>query len=170
MLAAPTRGMDGEEEGITLIVTLLPGADADSVQKQLAGRGLWVRRLASGHDIQFIIEPGSARVAAASIEAIEGVAAVAAERSSHPRMDDHPSELDVGGVRLGGDAPPVLMAGPCGVESEEQIHRIATHLGGLGVEFLRGGAFKTRTSPYAFQGHGAPALAWMREAADAARA
>jgi 3-deoxy-7-phosphoheptulonate synthase len=150
-----------------LIVTLLPGADADAVQRQLAGRGLWVRRLAAGSDIQFYIEPGSARVAALAIQSMEGVAAVAAEASAHPLVDDHPPALDVGGARVGAGVHPVLMAGPCGVESEAQIHEIARHLGALGVEFLRGGAFKARTSPYVFQGHGEPALSWLREAADA---
>jgi 3-deoxy-7-phosphoheptulonate synthase len=168
MLAAHPRGTAGKKEGRSLIVTLSPGADADSVQRELTGRGLWVRRLAAGRDVQFYIEAGSARIDAGSLAVIDGVATVAAERSAHPRVDHHPAALDVGGVAVGVGATPVIMAGPCGVESEEQIHGIAARLGDLGVEFLRGGAFKTRTSPYAFQGHGAPALAWMRDAADAA--
>jgi 3-deoxy-7-phosphoheptulonate synthase len=151
-----------------LIVTLEPGADADAVQRQLAGRGLWVRRLQSDRGIQFFVEPGSAHIDPASLSAIAGVAAVAAEPSPHPLVDRHPAAVTAGGVVIGGDAVPVLMAGPCGVESEAQIHGIASRLGPMGVEFLRGGAFKTRTSPYAFQGHGAPALRWLREAADAA--
>jgi 3-deoxy-7-phosphoheptulonate synthase len=64
---------------------------------------------------------------------------------------------------------PVLMCGPCSVESQEQVSVIAAHLARLGVAFLRGGAFKPRTSPYAFQGHGAEALVWLRRAADAHR-
>ncbi|MDH3297655.1 MAG: 3-deoxy-7-phosphoheptulonate synthase, partial [Gemmatimonadota bacterium] len=68
--------------------------------------------------------------------------------------------------RIGGAAPPVLFAGPCSVESEDQIHTVARRLAGLGVRFLRGGAFKPRTSPYDFQGLGREALRWMRNAAD----
>jgi 3-deoxy-7-phosphoheptulonate synthase len=151
-----------------LIVTLQPGADADAVQRQLAGRGLWVRRLQSGRDVQFYVEPGSARVDAASLLGIPGVAAVAAEPSAHPRVDAHPGSVLAGGIAIGGEAGPVLMAGPCSVESEAQVHGIAARLGALDVEFLRGGAFKTRSSPYAFQGHGEPALGWLRDAADAA--
>src|SRR5207245_62376 len=53
------------------------------------------------------------------------------------------------------------------VESREQIAALAAALAPLGVCFLRGGAFKPRSSPYSFQGRGAPALAWLRSAADA---
>jgi 3-deoxy-7-phosphoheptulonate synthase len=150
-----------------LIVTLVPGSDADAVQRQLVGMGLWVRRLAAGEDVQFYVEPGSARVDPDRLRSLGGVAAVAAEPTPHPLVDAHPPMVEAGGAVIGG-ATPVLMAGPCGVESEERIHAIAERLGGLGVEFLRGGAFKTRTSPYAFQGHGEPALRWLREAADSA--
>jgi 3-deoxy-7-phosphoheptulonate synthase len=151
-----------------LIVTVVRGADPDAVQRELTGRGLWVRRLQAGEDVQFYVEPGSARLGAAAIEAIDGVAAVASELSAHPLVDAHAGGVEVGDVRIGGGSEPILMAGPCGVESEAQIHGIAQRLGELDVEFLRGGAFKTRTSPYAFQGHGEPALSWLREAANAA--
>jgi 3-deoxy-7-phosphoheptulonate synthase len=151
-----------------LIVTVVRGADPDAVQRELTGRGLWVRRLQAGADVQFYVEPGSARIEAAEIQAMDGVASVAAAPSAHPLVDAGAGAVAVGDVRIGGDASPVLMAGPCGVESEAQIHEIAAYLAGLDVEFLRGGAFKTRTSPYAFQGHGEPALGWLRDAANAA--
>ncbi len=150
-----------------MIVTLKPGADPDEVQRQLVGRGLWVRRLGTGEAVQFFVEPSSAHVDAEAVSAIDGVAGVAAEPSPHPLMDALPDFLDIDGVRLGGNAAPIVMAGPCGVESEEGIHEIARFVGELDVEFLRGGAFKTRSSPYAFQGRGEPALRWLREAADA---
>jgi len=60
----------------------------------------------------------------------------------------------------------VVMAGPCSVESAEQIEIIAARLSKLGVRVLRGGAFKPRTSPYSFQGLGQPGLELMRRAAD----
>jgi len=60
----------------------------------------------------------------------------------------------------------VMIAGPCAVESEEQIHGIAQTLSRMGVRFLRGGAFKPRTSPYAFQGLEEEGLRLIRKAAD----
>ncbi|WP_084448924.1 3-deoxy-7-phosphoheptulonate synthase [Thermococcus chitonophagus] len=59
-----------------------------------------------------------------------------------------------------------IIAGPCAIESEEQIMKVAEFLAELGIKVLRGGAFKPRTSPYSFQGHGEEALKWMRKAAD----
>jgi 3-deoxy-7-phosphoheptulonate synthase len=61
------------------------------------------------------------------------------------------------GTRIGGDEV-VLMAGPCAVESEQQIMSIARRLRGLGATILRGGAFKPRTSPYSWQGLGTEGL------------
>ena len=61
---------------------------------------------------------------------------------------------------------PLLVAGPCSVESEEQMEAVAAHLAAIGVRFLRGGAYKPRTSPYSFQGLGVRGLVMMREAAD----
>jgi len=59
---------------------------------------------------------------------------------------------------------PVVIAGPCAVESEEQILRIAEAVKNAGALALRGGAFKPRTSPYDFQGHGEEALKWLAKA------
>ncbi|WP_027481478.1 bifunctional 3-deoxy-7-phosphoheptulonate synthase/chorismate mutase [Deinococcus pimensis] len=66
--------------------------------------------------------------------------------------------LDLGGVRVGGDAPQVLVAGPCSIESEEQMDATARFLSERGVKILRGGAYKPRTSPYGFQGMGVDGL------------
>ena len=60
----------------------------------------------------------------------------------------------------------VVIAGPCSVESDEQLKGTARLVAREGARILRGGAFKPRTSPYAFQGHGEEALRWMRAAAD----
>ncbi len=73
--------------------------------------------------------------------------------------------VDVDGIPVG-DGFFTVMAGPCSVESEEQIHRIAAFLSGLGVKILRGGAFKPRTSPYSFQGLGERGLKYLRDAAE----
>ena len=68
-------------------------------------------------------------------------------------------------VVFGGDSP-VVVAGPCSAESEEQILRIAEAIKISGAQALRGGAFKPRTSPYDFQGYGEAALKWMAKARD----
>jgi 3-deoxy-7-phosphoheptulonate synthase len=74
--------------------------------------------------------------------------------------------VDIGrGVRIGGPDV-VVAAGPCAVESAEQIHIIAERVARLGAKLLRGGAFKPRTSPYTFQGLGEKGLKFIREAAD----
>lgn len=69
------------------------------------------------------------------------------------------------GVSVGG-AEVVIMAGPCSVESREQIFAVAETVSKAGAKFLRGGAFKPRTSPYSFQGLGEEALKLLREAGD----
>lgn len=68
-------------------------------------------------------------------------------------------------VIIGGDEV-VVMAGPCAVESREQAMVIADYVARAGAKILRGGAFKPRTSPYAFQGMGEEGLKILREAAD----
>jgi 3-deoxy-7-phosphoheptulonate synthase len=75
------------------------------------------------------------------------------------------SVFQIGDVTIGGNAV-VVMAGPCSVESEAQIFAIAEHVSKAGAKVLRGGAFKPRTSPYAFQGLGEEGLQLMRAAAD----
>src|SRR5690606_18106098 len=69
------------------------------------------------------------------------------------------------GVTIGADEF-VVMAGPCSVESEEQLKIIATQVKESGAKILRGGVFKPRTSPYAFQGLGIEGLKLMRKVAD----
>ena len=70
------------------------------------------------------------------------------------------------GVTIGGEKVAVI-AGPCAIENRDQIFAIAKCVKSVGAGFLRGGAFKPRSSPYSFQGLGIPGLEVMREAADA---
>src|SRR5208282_327575 len=70
------------------------------------------------------------------------------------------------GVQVG-NSRVAVMAGPCSIENREQIFETAARVKAAGGTFLRGGAFKPRSSPYAFQGMGIPGLEIMREAADA---
>lgn len=71
----------------------------------------------------------------------------------------------IGGTTIGGGHP-VLVAGPCSVESREQVREVAAALQRAGVTVIRGGAFKPRTSPYDFQGLGFEGLKLLKEAAD----
>ncbi len=77
----------------------------------------------------------------------------------------HPEDtvVDVNGVKVGGGTFAVI-AGPCSVESEEQIVEVARDVMASGASMLRGGAFKPRTSPYSFQGMGTPGLDLLLEA------
>jgi 3-deoxy-7-phosphoheptulonate synthase len=82
-----------------------------------------------------------------------------ANRAFHP--DD--SVIDVGGVKIGGRQMQVI-AGPCSVETREQIIGVAKSVKMAGAHLMRGGAFKPRTSPYSFQGMGMPGLELLKEA------
>ncbi|MGC2324113.1 MAG: 3-deoxy-7-phosphoheptulonate synthase, partial [Terriglobales bacterium] len=72
--------------------------------------------------------------------------------------------VDVGGVRIGNGEPVVVIAGPCSVESREQLLTTARAVKSAGARLLRGGAYKPRTSPYDFQGLGEEALELLAEA------
>ncbi|MBD3409055.1 MAG: 3-deoxy-7-phosphoheptulonate synthase [Ignavibacteriales bacterium] len=74
--------------------------------------------------------------------------------------------VEVGGAKIGGDNF-VVMAGPCAVESREQIAQCALHASETGAHVLRGGCFKPRTSPYSFQGLGFKGLEYLKEAGEA---
>ncbi len=71
--------------------------------------------------------------------------------------------LDIGGVKIGGDEV-VMMAGPCTVESEDQLFKTAAAVAKAGARILRGGAYKPSTSPYSFQGMGIAGLELLKEA------
>ncbi len=73
--------------------------------------------------------------------------------------------INIGDIAIGGRAI-VLMAGPCAVESEKQLDIIAASVSRYGARLLRGGAFKPRTSPYAFQGLGEEGLKHLRKVGD----
>ncbi len=84
------------------------------------------------------------------------------------RRDARPGRTVVrlrSGATFGGDEI-AICAGPCGVESSEQLDQAARAVAGAGANVLRGGAYKPRTSPYSFQGLGEEALKMLRDAAD----
>jgi 3-deoxy-7-phosphoheptulonate synthase len=74
--------------------------------------------------------------------------------------------VKAGNVEIGG-CKVVMMAGPCSVESRDQMMRVAERVARAGASIIRGGAFKPRSSPYSFQGLGEEGLKLLREAADA---
>jgi len=78
-------------------------------------------------------------------------------------IKDATSEISVGETKIGGEEIGVI-AGPCSVESEEQIMKIAKAVKAAGASMLRGGAYKPRTSPYSFQGLGREGLEFMVQA------
>lgn len=82
--------------------------------------------------------------------------------------DFHPEStvVTVGSVKIGNGLPPVVMAGPCSIESEAQMLVSARVVKASGAQILRGGAFKPRTGPHSFQGLGVEGLKYLRRAGD----
>jgi 3-deoxy-7-phosphoheptulonate synthase len=93
------------------------------------------------------------------------------KRASREFRNGEPSEVFVpapnGFVAFGQNHPIVQVAGPCSVENEEMIVETARRVKAAGASFLRGGAYKPRTSPYSFQGYGESALDWLVAAREA---
>ena len=105
-----------------------------------------------------------ASVAIGAMNGVENIVAISksyklASREFHPQS----TVIDIDGVKIGG-AEPVIMAGPCAVESREQILETAEIIKKGGAQFLRGGAYKPRTSPYSFQGLEVEGLKYLAEA------
>jgi 3-deoxy-7-phosphoheptulonate synthase len=104
------------------------------------------------------------------LEAMEGVERVVKVLQPYKlvsrEFQPHPTVVEVRGVRIGGPEV-VLMAGPCSVESRDQILQAARAVKEAGAVMLRGGAFKPRTSPYSFQGLEEEGLRLLAEAREA---
>ncbi len=108
----------------------------------------------------------------AEIEALRAAAGVEAViQIAHPfklvsrQLRQRPTIVEVGRVKIGAGNL-VVIAGPCSVESAEQLMETATAVKASGANMLRGGAYKPRTSPYDFQGLGVEALRLLREASE----
>ena len=130
-------------------------ADIEGVKKEMETYGLKMM-VSRGIDCTILgAEGNAAAVDQEKISLLSGVDRVMrvsepykmANRKYHPQD----TEIDVGGVQIGGKQIGVI-AGPCSVESEDQIAEIARAVKAAGACALRGGAYKPRTSPYAFQG------------------
>jgi len=142
--------------------------DKERLRAYLAGRGFTVREIVGEQETIFGAV-GIAPVDARQVELLPGVARVIPITSPYKlasrefRRED--SVIAVGPVRIGGPRV-VVIAGPCAVESREQVLESAEIVRASGAVLLRAGAFKPRTSPYAFQGLGEEGLRYLREAGE----
>lgn len=107
------------------------------------------------------------RLASVPVDAMPGVETSVAISKSYKlaSREFHPASsiVRVGAIEIGGESP-VVMAGPCAVESKEQLFEAAEIVKKGGAQFLRGGAYKPRTSPYSFQGLEEKGLEYLAEA------
>ncbi|MEK7404487.1 MAG: 3-deoxy-7-phosphoheptulonate synthase [Acidobacteriota bacterium] len=105
----------------------------------------------------------------ADLEALDGVKEAHRIMSPYKLASRHfrpaGTVVKIGEVEIGGETV-IIMAGPCSVESREQIMTAAERVARAGARVIRGGAFKPRTSPHSFQGLGEEGLRYLREAAD----
>jgi 3-deoxy-7-phosphoheptulonate synthase len=111
---------------------------------------------------------GQGRPDAGIIEMLDGVHEVVRISSPYKlasrTFKAEPTVVTVGDIRIGGDEV-IVMAGPCSAESEQQVRAAAAAVRRAGAKVLRGGAFKPRSSPYAFQGLGEEGLRLLHDAA-----
>ena len=145
-------------------------AEVEAVVEKIRSLGLTPHAIPGAQRVAIGITGNKGALEAGLFMGLPGVAD--AIRVSQPfklvsrEVKEEDTVLDVGGVKLGGNAI-AIMAGPCSVESKDQILEAAAGVKQHGATFLRGGAFKPRTSPYEFQGlgeEGLKLLALAREA------
>ncbi len=155
-----------------MIVIMKHSATADEIARVVSNiEGLGFKaHLSSGEERTIIGVIGDERpVEPEHFELFDGVERVV--RILHPfklaSRDFHPDDsiVKINGVSVGGNQV-IVMAGPCSIESREQLRETAAAVKAAGAHILRGGAFKPRTSPYAFQGLGLKGLELLREARD----
>lgn len=155
-----------------MIIVLKPEAPADSAERliaRIADAGLKPLHM-PGAERVVLGALGDERVLAElaldSDPAVESVKPILAPYKLVSReLQAHDTVVDVGGVSIGGDRLAVI-AGPCAVESAEQLHETASAVKAAGATLLRAGAYKPRTSPYGFSGHGPDGLKILREVGD----
>ena len=146
-----------------------PETQVQSVIDRLVGLGFDVHRSTGVRHTLLGAVGARGDVEVGDLEVLEGVQEVLrisapyklASRAFRPEG----TVIEIGKVKIGGPEV-IMMAGPCSVESRDQINRVADLVATNGARFLRGGAFKPRSSPYSFQGLGEEGLRLMREAAD----
>jgi 3-deoxy-7-phosphoheptulonate synthase len=155
-----------------MLVVMQEGADESQIQKvidRLVGMGFIVHR-SSGvmHTVLGGVGPVG-DVDPIEFEVMEGVKECHRIVSPYKLASRHfrpgGTVVKIGDVEIGGDQV-VMMAGPCSVESRDQIGCVAEVVARGGAKVIRGGAFKPRSSPYSFQGMGEEGLRLLRDAAD----
>ena len=156
-----------------MVVVMQEGATEDQIQRainKLMEMGFDIHRSTGARQTVLGAVGALVDFDTRDIELQDGVAEVVRISAPYKLASRHfrpeGSVIQLGkGVAVGGEQV-VVMAGPCSVESAEQIETIAASVAKAGVRVLRGGAFKPRTSPYSFQGLGKIGLQLMRAAAD----
>ena len=155
-----------------MIVVMKPGSTQENlaaVVKKIEAAGLRTH-LSKGEEVTIVGVIGDKKIIAnLELQMMAGVDKTVriTEKYKLVSRDFHPEDtiIDAGGVKIGGNEV-VVMAGPCAVESLEQLREAAAAVKKCGAKFLRGGAFKPRTSPYDFQGLGEDGLKLLRKVAD----
>lgn len=155
-----------------MIVVMKPGSTQENlsaVVKKIESAGLRTH-LSKGEEVTIVGVIGDKKIIAnLELQMLEGVDKTVriTEKYKLVSRDFHPEDtvIDAGGVKIGGKEI-VVMAGPCAVESLEQLREAAQSVKACGAKFLRGGAYKPRTSPYDFQGLGEDGLKLLRQVAD----
>ncbi|MBE7706528.1 MAG: 3-deoxy-7-phosphoheptulonate synthase [Cyanobacteria bacterium SIG30] len=156
-----------------MIVVMEPGASEaqiERVSEYLVKHGFKIN-LNRGDVLTVIAAIGDKRlINPHSISSLEGVHDVKLIQEPYKMASKNAKDKDTiiefkNGVKIGGDAKPVLMVGPCSVEKDyEGLLKVAIAAKEMGCQFLRGGAFKPRTSPYDFQGLEEKGLQYLAKA------
>ena len=155
-----------------MIVVMKPGSTQENlaaVVKKIEAAGLRTH-LSKGEEVTIVGVIGDKKIIAnLELQMMAGVDKTVriTEKYKLVSRDFHPEDtiVDAGGIKIGGQEI-IVMAGPCAVESLEQLREAASAVKACGAKFLRGGAFKPRTSPYDFQGLGEEGLKLLRKVAD----
>ena len=142
-------------------------ADIEGVISAIEEKGLEAKVMEGAHQKIVGVIGDKTKLAATPLDAMHGVETTVAISKSYKRAsrEFHPAAtvVDIRGIKIG-DGTPVVMAGPCAVESREQLLETAQLVKEGGAQCIRGGAYKPRTSPYAFQGLEEEGLKYLAEA------
>lgn len=153
---------------VVLKKTITP-AQKDHIRSFLEDRGFQIREIIGEEEVIFGAV-GKSRIDLRSVEILEGVDKVIPisrpYKLASRELKKEDTVVKAGSVKIGGNRV-VSIAGPCAVESRERMLDIARAVASAGAVMLRGGAFKPRTSPYAFQGLGQKGLEYLKEAGEA---
>ena len=141
-------------------------ADIEGVISAIEEKGLEAKVMEGAHQKIVGVIGDKTKLAATPLDAMHGVETTVAISKSYKlaSREFHPAAtvVDIRGIKIG-DGTPVVMAGPCAVESREQLLETAEIIKEGGAQFIRGGAYKPRTSPYAFQGLEEEGLKYLAE-------